>query len=102
MLVLHQVLIYRLHLFAGPVPVIRGSFLRCFFRYAAQHQTTVPDDTLVPTFVNSWCLKVWILVGANGFPPFTQFLVNVDLVFLTTHCDSIPTMHIAGGRLGGI
>jgi hypothetical protein len=76
--------------------------MHCFFRYAAQHQSTVPDDALIPTFVDDRGLKLWILVCADRFPSFTQLGVDVDLVLFATHSDSNPAMHISRRGIGGI
>ena len=95
MLVLHQVLIDSLHLFAGPEPVVRGSFLSSFDRDTAQHQTTLSNDPGILALVNDGSLIIRVFVRTDGFPSFTQLGEDVGLILFATHSDSNPAVHIA-------
>jgi hypothetical protein len=85
MLLFHQVLIDSFHLFAGPAPVIRGSFLDCFDRYSGEDKTTVSDDPGMLAVLDSWGLVSRILFRTDGLIALTNAVKYVTLVFLTSN-----------------
>ena len=102
MLLFHEVLINSIHLFAGPAPVIRGSFLGCLDRYTSENQATVSDDTGMLAVLNRGCLVVRMFIRPDGLIALTQSVEHITLILLTSDRGANPAMLIPFGCRRGV